>query len=342
MKKRWKLAAVLLPAILLLALLPRLSDNSGMAPRVREEKPYYVPERAVVARLGGLGLTLEEFRYHAAMALLEDLGRSPLLADLYYDEALAARVKELALARAARWRALTVMAMEAGIDTPEPDPNAVEALSREPWCTRAAAASLVRADTLSSLLYAERYGVSGERLTPEEILAWGEGNGILRVRALFLSTDPLVYSPTEAEGRLEQARIFAAQLRAGEAGFDDLCAAYGEDERWAAGRQLAPDCGREDIYAPASALEPGGCAALKLEDGVYLILRCPLLPEETTETGDGRESLRTLAAAGLFRQELAQTAAGLDTEFTQEWKKLRMDLLFRERSGEGEAKKNGI
>ena len=307
-----------------------LSENSRMTPAAPEEKPYYVPEQAVVARLGGLGLTYAEFRYQAWEALTRDLGRDPGKADLFYDEALAEQVKELALLRAAQWRAMTVLAMEEGLNAPEPDPETVEALCQESFVTPAVAKSLLRAESLSSRIYLRRYGPEGSLLSDGEAEAWGEANGVLRIRALWLSADPEIWSEAEIRGRLEQAEIFARQLRLGEADFDELCAAYGEDERLSAGRQLAPDCGEKELYAAASQLETGGCAALRLEDGVYLILRCPLEAETATRTGEGTETLRSLAAASLFRREIGDTAGELERRFTAEWKKIRMDLLFRQ------------
>ena len=331
------LALLCLAAVGILA----LSENSRMPPQTPEEKPYYVPERAVVARLGGLGLTLEEFRYQAWEALTRDLGKDPGQADLFYDEALAAQVKELALLRAAQWRAITVRAMEEGITAPEPDPEMIDALCRETFVTPSVAESRLRAESLSSLLYLRRYGPEGSLLPDWEAESWGEANGVLRIRALWLSADPEIFTEAEILGRLEQAEIFARQLRRNEADFDELCAAYGEDERWAAGKQLAPGCAEEALYAAAASLETGGCAALRLEDGVWVILRCPLEAAADTRTGEGTEPLRGLAARSLFRRELGDTAAGLERRFTPEWKKIRMDLLFR-RQGDTEVKENDL
>ena len=331
------LALLCLAGIFLLA----LSDNARMAPAAKEEKPYYVPERAVVAQLGGLGLTYEEFRWQAWQALTRDLGKDPGEVDLFYDETLTLQVKELALLRAARWRAVTVLAMEVGISAPEPDPAMAEALCREPFVTSGVAESILRAESLSSLVSLRRYGPEGSLLSDREAEEWGEENGVLRVRALWLSADPEIYSEAEIRGRLEQAEIFARQLRRGEADFDELCAAYGEDERRAAGRQLAPDCGERELYAAAAALETGGCAALRLEDGVYLILRCPPAAEALTHTGEGAETLRSLAARSLFSRAVGETAAGLERRFTGEWKKIRMDLLFRQQE-DTEVKENDL
>lgn len=314
----------------LLAALLALSENSRMAPRQAEEKPYYVPERGVVAELGGLGLTYEEFRYQAWQALTQDLGRQPGDTDLFYEEALAEQVRELALLRAARWRGITVLAMQLGISAPEPEEAMVEALCREPFMTPGVARSYLRAEALSSLVFLEKYGPEGSLLDRARILDWGEERGVLRVRALWLSAEPAIYSREEIQGRLEQMEIFATQLRRGEAEFDDLCDAYGEDERWARGRQLAPDCPEEGLYAAAVRLAPGECAALRLEDGIYLLLRTALEPEEGVRTGEGTEPLRSLAARGLFLGELGETAASLDRVFPAEWKKIRMDLLFRQ------------
>ena len=71
-------------------------------------------------------------------------------------------------------------------------------------------------------------------------------------------------------------------------------------------------------------------AALRLEDGVYLLLRTALAPEEGVRTGEGTESLRSLAARGLARRELGETAGSLERVFRPEWKRIRMDLLFRQ------------
>ena len=323
----------ILPLLLLCAasvILFSLAENSRMDPVLPEEKPYYVRDRAVVAELGGLGLTYEEFRYHAWQALTRDLGRLPGEADLFYDEALAEQVRELALLRAARWRAATVLAMEQGLSAPEPEAETVEALCREAFVTPSVAESSLRAESLSSLVYLKKYGPEGSLLEPERILNWGGENGVIRLRALWLSASPELFTESEIRGRMEQAEIFAAQLRRGEASFDRLCAAYGEDERWSAGKQLAPDCPEEVLYAAGARLEEGGCAALRLEDGIYLLLRCPLDPEENVRTGEESVTLRSLAARGLFRRELGETAGGLTRRFTAEWKKIRMDLLFRQ------------
>ena len=331
------LALICLAAVGIMA----LSENSRMTPAAPEEKPYYVPERAVVARLGELGLTMEEFRYQAWEALTRDLGKDPGEADLFYDEALAEQVKELALLRAARWRAVTVLGMKEGITAPEPEPEMVDALCRETFVTPYVAEGILRAESLSSLIFLRRYGPEGNLLPDREAELWGEANGVLRVRALWLSADPEIHSEAEIRGRLEQAEIFARQLRRNEADFDELCAAYGEDDHLAAGRQLAPGCSEEALYAAAAALEIGGCAALRLEDGVYLLLRCPLEAEAATRTGEGTETLRSLAARSLFRREIGDTAAGMERKFTPEWKKIRMDLLFRQQ-GETEVKENDL
>ena len=124
--------------------------------------------------------------------------------------------------------------------------------------------------------------------------------------------------------------IFAAQLRRGEADFDELCAAYGEDSRWSAGKQFAPGGTGDALYAAGAALAVGECAVLRLEDGVYLLLRSGLEAEEKTRTSDGWESLRSLAARGLFRREEGELAMELTRRYTAEWKKIRMDLLFRQ------------
>ena len=328
MRKVLRRLTPLLLAFLLLGGLLRLSDNGLMAPQNLIEKPYYVAEDASVAELGGLGLSYAEFRYHAWQALTQDLRRSYGEVDLFYDEALAEQVKELALLRAARWRAVSVLAMGAEAEAPEPDPETVALLCREAFVTRSVAEALLRYENLSGQVYLSTYGPEGSFLTREEIAAWGEENGVIRLRALWLSTDPNIYSQAEIEGRLEQAQIFAAQLRRGEAEFDELCEAYGEDERWGAGKQLAPGGVSDALYAAGASLEVGGSAALRLEDGVYLLLRCALEPEEATQTGDGRESLRSLAARGLFQSLLGETAGGLKRRYTAEWKKIRMDLLF--------------
>ena len=333
MRRFWRrfLLRRLLPlglVCLLAAAFLRLSDNALMSPPVREEKPFYVPEDAAVAELGGLGLSYAEFRYQAWQALTQDLGRSLGEADLFYDERLAEQVRELALIRAARWRAVSLLAMEAGIEAPEPEEETVSLLCGEAFVTPSIAGALIRYESLSSLVFLERYGPEGSRLTEKEIIAWGEESGVIRLRALWLSANPALYSQAEIEGRLEQAEIFALQLRRGEAEFDDLCAAYGEDERWAAGKQLAPGGVSDALYAAGAALAAGECTALRLEDGVYLLLRCALEAEELTHTSDGQESLRSLAARGLFQRLMGETAGSLERRYTPEWKKIRMDLLF--------------
>ena len=237
----------LLLCCLLLGAALRLSDNALMPQPLPQEKPYYLPEQAVVAELGGMGLTYGEFRYHAWQALTRDLGRQPEEADLFYDELLAEQVKELALLRAARWRGVTAMAMAQGLSAPEPEEELVELLCREPFVTRAVAESLLRAESLSSLVSLLRYGEEGSLLSPEAILDWGGENGVIRLRALWLSTDPEIYGGAERESRWEQVSIFAAQLRRGETDFDSLAAAYGEDESWSAGRQLAPGGAEEAL-----------------------------------------------------------------------------------------------
>ena len=157
MKKVLRRFTPLLLAFLLLAGLLRLSDNGLMAPQNLIEKPYYVAENAVVAELGGLGLSYAEFRYQAWLALTQDLNRDPNEADLFYDETLAEQVRELALLRAARWRALTLLAMREGIEAPEPEQSMVEALCREPFVTESVAESLLRAESLSSLVFLQKY-----------------------------------------------------------------------------------------------------------------------------------------------------------------------------------------
>ena len=301
-----------------------------MAPAQPEEKPYYVAEDASVAELGGLGLIYAEFRYQAWQALTQDLGRDPDNVDLFYDETLAEQVRELAMLRAARWRAAFLLAMRAGIEAPEPEESLVETLCRERFVTPQVAEGLLRYESLTSLIYLREYGPEGSLLSEDEILAWGNASGVIRLRALWLSANPEIYSQAEIEGRQEQAEIFAAQLRRREASFDDLCEAYGEDARWSAGKQIAPGGADEDLYAAAAALNIGDCAVLRREDGVYLLLRCALEADDATQTGDGIESLRSLAARGLFQRELGEAAAGLERRYTDEWKRIRMDLLFRQ------------
>ena len=316
----------LLTALIFFALsisLFRVSNNALKPPVAPEKDPWRFGGGELIADIGGLGLSYEEFRWHASRALTEGAGISPALADLRYDESLIDFMIRDAMDRAAYWRALDIMAMEEGIEAPQPGEQELLSLLRRDYMTESVARSLLRAQTLERLLMLRRGLPDGQ-----EALLWGESQGLLRFRALWLSADSRIYSSEEIQGRLEQLELFARLIDQGQEDFEELCRVYSEDLHWAEGQQYLPGGGPEPLLSAVRELAAGKSTALIAEEGVWLLQRLDPTAEETVLTASGSAGLRQLAAQAVWEAELEAQVSSLSRSFRRRWKYVDPAFLF--------------
>lgn len=323
MKKWLKRLLTGLIFLLLAVCLFRVSDSALKPPVAAEEDPWRFGGAELIADIGEQGLSYEEFRWHASRALTEGAGLTPEQADLRYDEALLAFLIQDAMDRAAVWRALDLLAQEAGIRPPEPGPEEIGRLLGREYMTEAVALQFLRAQTLEELLRLQRGLPAGE-----DALLWGESRGLLRFRALWLSADSRVFSEEEIRGRLEQMELFARLIEQGRESFEDVCLAYTEDPDWAEGLQLLPGSGMDALYGAVLELTPGSCTALHSDDGVWLLQRLSPTAEEEVLTAAGSADLRQLAADAAWQEELEALASSLPRSFRRRWRFVDPAFLF--------------
>lgn len=324
MRRRLFRICVTAAAALILLSLFRVSDRALVPAGSPEDRPGYIADDAVIASVGGLALSYAEYRYLVYEALGTEFGLQPSEADLMYDEVLLSALPELALHRAALRRAVSLMAMEEELTVPEPSASVVEALCREPYMSSGLAFGEYSYNALRSLLYLKRYGADSMLYPAEDAVAWGNANGVVRVRVLRLSADREKYSAAEIEDRFEQLGVFLSQLRQGETDFDTLCSVYSEKTESPEGTQLLPSSPEREICSAALSTAENDWAVCRTEKYVCLVMRLPLLAD--METGDA--PLRTLAAQSAFSSELEKSADSLKITYRRLWKKIRLSRMF--------------
>lgn len=319
----FRLSVSLLAALLMLSLF-RVSDRALVPVLPPEEQSGYIADDEIIASIGGLGLSYAEYRYQVFRALSSDLGLTASEADLTYDEELIALLPKLALHRAALWRAVTRMAMEANLTVPDPPTSVVEALCSEPYMTENVAFGEYHDNALRSLLYLNRYGADASLFPEERAIAWGNEAAVVRLRVLWLSADREQYHADEIADRLSQLKIFLAQLRQGDADFDTLCRVYSEKQSDAEGMQLLPSCAEQELYRAALSVSENDYAVCQTERFVCLVMRLPLSAEAET----GGSTLRVLAAQADFAAALSEAADSLSVSYRKIWKKIQLNKLF--------------
>lgn len=208
---------------------------------------------------------------------------------------------------------------------------------------------VARGEELANLLE-ERYGRSGEKLTPEELEEWAAEKGYVRVKHILysfygddgaeLDEEGKAGRRSEAEATLAELQALAEDHEALEARFTEI---MNEDSGDAGGLSGFPDGytftsgTMYDVFEDAAfALEEFGLSEIvESVAGYHLILRLPLDPEGATMDQDSNTGeylkLGANAANDMFSTWFAERIRDTEVEWYGDFEKLSMqDLLFGE------------
>lgn len=322
-----KLLLILITALFTLSLFTG-SENPGLPARALKDRPYYVADHELIAEIGGTPLYFDEFRYHA-YTVLSELGLSTRTAELVYDKELNETILNGAIRKAANLRLWVLAALEAGI---RPDEQSIYAYAyslKGDWLTADTALLIAQAELSKQLLFVSEYGVNGSFLSNELALEFGNLGGIIRVRALFLSTSLPLITDKQIAARREQAAIFSAQISEGTADINKLIEVYGDEKPdW----QFSAEGADKALYLAAAKLDINSYSGvIELEgDGLYILKRIELEPDDAVSGLYG--TLRYIAASSYFYDSLSEPLNNLinNAVFTEAYKRIRPEFLFIE------------
>lgn len=322
-----KLLLILITALFTLSLFTG-SENPGLPARALKDRPYYVAEHELVAEIGGTPLYFDEFRYHA-FSVLSELGLGNRTADLIYDEKLNEAILLGAIRKAAYLRLWVLAALEAGLRPDEQSVYAYASSLKGDWLTAETALLIARAELSNRLLFSSEYGVNGSSLSSELALEFGNLGGIVRVRALFLSTSLPLITDKQIAARREQAAIFSAQINEGTADINKLIEVYGDKKPdW----QFSSEGANKALYLAAAKLDINAYSGvIELEgDGLYILKRLELEPDDAVSGLYG--TLRYIAASSYFNDSLSEPLNNLinNAVFTEAYKRIRPEFIFIE------------
>jgi hypothetical protein len=229
--------------------------------------------------------------------------------------------------KAVRWRVLELAARDDGIELDSDAVRTFAASLSGDWVTENVAIGRARAAMLYALLFRSRYGADGEKLPDDDAYMYGVASGVVRIKAIYLSTSEPLMTEAEIRARREQAAIFAAELNAGSAKFDDILAAYGEGELDSDGYQFASGGAARELYDAARSLpigESARVAEVDIEnDGIYIIRRLELQPDDKVSGMEG--TLRFAASSALFEKSLGKT---LGIEYAPAYRRLKPKFFW--------------
>ena len=185
--------------------------------------------------------------------------------------------------------------------------------------------------------FEEMYGEMGEKLADEDVLAYAENAGCMKVKHILFSTvddggEP-VSDEVKAE-KLQQATDLIAQLQAApelEAAFDEQMQALSEDpgtDYYPDGYCFVPGTMYQEFEDAAAALAPGEMSAEPVETdaGYHIILRLDLSPED--EELQSGASLRYLAALNMYDSNVGSWLEEADVTFEPAFETLDVAALF--------------
>jgi hypothetical protein len=324
MKKLLIIAVLVLASVFFLG----SSENSRLPQLSYEEKPYYIGDNELIATIGGLPLYFDEFRYHA-YTILDELGLDPETADWDYTEGLTDEVIDGAIKKAARWRVTELASKDAGIEADESAVMANAAAVSGDWVTRRVAINSARAYVLGKLLFTDKYGPFGNRLSDDDAYIFGAESGIIRVKSLYFSTTTPLITEKEINAKREQASIFASEIKSGYASFDDIMRVYGEAEADTDGYQFSSGGISGELYSAASSLaigESGGVVEVK-DDGLYILMRLELQLDDTVNGMMG--TLRYNAASSLYNKYIDSLCEKAVIVYEDAYERINPSLCFR-------------
>ncbi|MGM9615465.1 MAG: peptidylprolyl isomerase [Oscillospiraceae bacterium] len=168
--------------------------------------------------------------------------------------------------------------------------------------------------------FIDEYGMDGEKMSDEDVLAFAEENGMMAAKHILITTVDTTtmeaLSDEEIAEKHQRAEDLLAQLQAEtdpaaqEALFDELCAEYTEDTGYAYypdGYVFVEGQMVTEFEDAVEAMEVGQLSGLVESDyGYHIIMRIPVEPDAVIgTTSSGEEStLRFVAAYQTYLNEM--------------------------------------
>lgn len=153
------------------------------------------------------------------------------------------------------------------------------------------------------------FGPQGEDLTPEEVLSYGEENGYVAIKQIYIYNNSASSAGSEESGEVDVMGLMLAELAQWkedpeglERCFDELREQYNENlslDFYPKGRCVGPWDVESAVYEAACSMEDYEYAIVSLTEADVLLLRLPLGPEmDVLYDGENDQmySLRLFAA----------------------------------------------
>ena len=217
----------------------------------------------------------------------------------------------------------------------------------EEFVDRALFDRINRDNLLLDAIYQELYGANGEKLSDEDVIAYGKEQGLMQAKHILLMTvdsaSGEALSEEEIEEKTDRINQLYEELAAVQDDPDELEKLFDElmDENTEDGGISAyPDgylFGEGVMVTPfedaAKALEEYGLSEPVQSDyGWHIILRLPIDPDGTAMTSSGQSvALRASAASAALSERLAQEAESADVQWEDGFEQLDITEVFGER-----------
>ncbi|MGI6014451.1 MAG: peptidylprolyl isomerase [Oscillospiraceae bacterium] len=195
-------------------------------------------------------------------------------------------------------------------------------------------------------LFRSRYGENGENCTDETVAAFAESNEYVRTQYLLLKTvdeDNMLLGEEKIQEKKDRIYALSDEIAAAEdpiAKFGELYEQYNEDSmasRYPDGytRSLSSLSSSEVRTVLSQLPENSVSQPVETGYGYYILLRLPLDYDSIVEY-DKKDhtpyTLRYIAAAELFSDEIAETLASAEIHYSEELKVLDLEQLFTSHS----------
>lgn len=323
----------------------------------------------VVCTVAGQEVTWGEFFYFMSEQLLTVFGYTGALPEDYTlamtDGTTLGQTLIDAVVRQCKYFAVaSSKAEEMGITLSEEDEAVVQAVwnqmletygdeaslledLEEAFLSRDLYISLLRDNRKMSGMMDAMYGLSGEKLSEEEVSDWAKDQGFIRVKHVLyanfddagtpLEEDALAEVKGRAEAALAELKTLEGDNAALEARFDQLMESDTDDlggyTQFPDGYTFTAGTMYTEFEDAAFALAEYGLSELvESQSGYHIILRLPLNPEGLTMDQDanngGYLTLRADAANDLFNNELLDWIDQAKVEWTPGYEEMDLNELF--------------
>lgn len=195
---------------------------------------------------------------------------------------------------------------------------------------------LTRIDYLGNYLFENLYGTKGEKCTNREVLEYVDKEGYMCAKYIFLSNSDSEGSPLSAEKRKEKCKLLEDILgRLNESRdpitvFEELIKKYGEDRiiaNYPDGRLFVSGAMEQQFENAYLKLKENKYSGIVQTDkGWYIILRKPIFPDMTADSG-GNTLRYWTAYKYLFKNQVEEWSSEIKVKYEDAYYRIDVEGL---------------